>query len=101
MDVVHFSLDDSAVREVLAEVNQLLELDLALDFDGGELRAEVSGHIVHLREHPAEAFCIDNEPVTTGRAADCRVRLKPSDQLVKFVLALRALKRELGVGVSD
>jgi hypothetical protein len=102
VDVIRFSLDASGVREMLAEVNELLELDLALHADGGKLLAEVGSHIVYFREHPSDAFFIDSEFVSASGngTGDCRVHLKPSDQLLKFVLALRALKRELGVGVA-
>lgn len=102
MESIRLSLETGWAEQILGEINEGLQLDVAFDLDGPEPLAEVSRHIVYFREHPGDAFFIDRDPLTASRSGtdDVRINLKPSDQLLKFVLAFRALKRERGIGIA-
>lgn len=91
---IDIKLDTKFAEGAMEEANYLLEdLDLSA-FPG------VARDALYFSEHFGDAFLLDGERVTAGRTGDLTVYLKPSDQFLKFVLALRALKGHPGVRVA-
>jgi hypothetical protein len=91
MSVIKLTCEIEWFREALSEAGSL--------FEAGELPPELRRQALSLFESPSQFVCFDRDLVPTGRADEYRVRLKPSDGFLNFLLALRAWNRELKVTV--
>jgi hypothetical protein len=91
---VRIALQCDFVKEMLEEVNALLELDV-----DGNLPVELRKRLVYFLESPAEIMSVDRKRGFAVRAGECRIRLNVSDSFLEFLLALRAWYRELNITV--
>ena len=87
-------LETDWVRECLVEASSLLQLDL-----DGSLPLEFRQQALSLFEAPFEMFCIDLNRSAAAGTGEQRIRLKPTDAFLQFLLAMRALNRDSNVAV--
>lgn len=96
LETVKLGFQADWINEMLAEVNGLLEFDVDVE---GFLPLELRQRFLQFLESPTELFSFDSELDATGGAGECRIRLKPSDSFLNFLLALRAWNRNRKVTV--
>lgn len=94
LHTVRLGFQGEWVKEILDEVNTLLELDVE-----SNLPLELRERLLQFLEAPSQLISLDCKSGFAGRTSECRILLKPSDGFLEFLLALRAWNRNCKVAV--
>jgi hypothetical protein len=85
---VKLTLESEWANETLEEVSSLLQPDRA-----GDLPPEISDRLATFLKSPGEMFIFDSQPCP-GADGERRILLKPSDNLLHFLNALKQWNRD-------
>jgi len=96
MKKLRLTLQANWVKEMLAEIGSLLELNVDCL---GHVPRELRERLLQFLKCPSELVSFDCKTSAASGADECRIILKPSDGLLNLLLALRAWNRERNVAV--